>query len=589
MDQAVIFLAFANNDDNHLGLLDMERKKVSEILIPLESKQHFQLFREPTTTTADVFKYLSLFKDRLVIFHYGGHAESDKLLLHGEDANSDGIADVLKLQKNLQLVFLNGCSTKDQVKLLLENGIPAVIATSVPINDQKAADFSITFYDALAKQHSIKEAFEMASAFLKTKGQGSAEIYRGVISREQLNKDKDELPWGLYTTENNEKVLDWKLPSKATNEIVVQSSSSKYNVTNVPINEKLTEVLLETLADHSDELEFIQFQAAKGKKVDIRKVRRAIMDSLPSPIGEQIRKLFAADSQSHEKSLDTISNTRLEQLVITYNTITEFVVFTLLAQLWDESVKVKDIFANEIPDAFKHFFLQESGSTPKVNLELIKYLLQVFEEKKLTSFIDELAEIQEAFQSNTAFNEAHDFMQNLLRIIATQETVGAEDLKNYCLLAEIHLGHIFSVFGFSAKYKLATVKGIDLVKKRHEDASFRHYKVILDNVTAGYLDIEEVYPDFTDAKSVLLQKTEEESRTFLNLSPFLIDENALKGEQKSKLFFFSHYDKNSDTYHYNFVNNRVDKLAISDQNYPNVKEDLETFFNDLFKSKIQQL
>ena len=37
-------------------------------------------------------------------------------------------------------------------------------------------------------------------------------------------------------------------------------------------------------------------------------------------------------------------------------------------------------------------------------------------------------------------------------------------------------------------------------------------------------------------------KEEEDVNQYLNLSPFIIDENAWKKEKGSKLFFFSHFD-----------------------------------------------
>ena len=589
MGPPVVFLAFANDNDNHLSLLDLERKKVCELLIPLESQQHFQLFREPTVTVEDIFKYFGLFKDRLVIFHYGGHASSNKLFLHEEEAHSEGIANLLKQQQNLQLVFLNGCSTKEQVTLLLALGVPAVIATSVPINDRKAADFSIQFYQALIQQYSLKDAFEMASAYLKTKGDPPAEIYRSIISKEDFKSSGDTLPWGLYIASDDSNILEWKLPNKSFREIVVQSASSKYNVKDVPINETLTKVLLEALSEYSDELEFLQFQAAKGKKIDIRKVRRGIMDCLPSPVGEQVRKLFAADPESNQLKLDTISNTRLEQLVVTYTTFTELVNFILLSQLWDQAVQQPDILNKTVTEEFKAFLVNKSGHIPNINLNLIKYLLAFFQERKITCFTEELDDLDNVFKTDEAFNDAHTFLQNLLKVVADKTTLGVEELEQACLLAEIHLGHIFDKFGFCAKYNLTTVKGIDLIKSRHQAASYRHYKVHLDNVTAGYLDIEETYPKFTDANSVLLQKEADGVQTYLNLSPFIIDENALKGEKKSKLFFFSHYDSGSDSYYYHFVNNRDNILVISAQKYPDIKLQFESFYSNLFGSKIQQI
>ena len=105
MELPVIFLTFANDHSAHLGLLDEERKAICEHLIPLESKQFFQLYREPTATTDDIIEYLTKFKDRVILFHYGGHADSDSLMMTDQEGNAAGVAQLLAQQDNLKLVF----------------------------------------------------------------------------------------------------------------------------------------------------------------------------------------------------------------------------------------------------------------------------------------------------------------------------------------------------------------------------------------------------------------------------------------------------------------------------------------------------
>ena len=72
-----------------------------------------------------------------------------KLLLEEGHAQAKGIAELLGEEKELKLVVLNGCSTKKQVQQLLQHGIKAIIATSVPVKDQMALDFANQFYQAL--------------------------------------------------------------------------------------------------------------------------------------------------------------------------------------------------------------------------------------------------------------------------------------------------------------------------------------------------------------------------------------------------------------------------------------------------------
>ncbi len=99
----------------------------------------------PTLATeAKILEPFREHRDRIAIFHFAGHANGYELLLESIKGETDvvkaqGFAQFLKQQQGLQLVFLNGCSTMQQVKDLHDAGIPAVIATSLAIDDREAA------------------------------------------------------------------------------------------------------------------------------------------------------------------------------------------------------------------------------------------------------------------------------------------------------------------------------------------------------------------------------------------------------------------------------------------------------------------
>ena len=68
----------------------------------------------------------------------------------GAVAHAEGLATFLGQRRNLQLVFLNGCSTRAQAAGLLEAGVAAVIATARAIEDAVAREFAAAFYTELA-------------------------------------------------------------------------------------------------------------------------------------------------------------------------------------------------------------------------------------------------------------------------------------------------------------------------------------------------------------------------------------------------------------------------------------------------------
>lgn len=158
------------------------------------------------------------FKHRIVIFHFSGHAGSGKLLFSDGSAQAKGLAGLLGEAPNLKIVFLNGCATHDQVKLLFEKNIKAVIATKGKVNDGIAKEFSANFYAAVSTtDYTIKEAFEHAIHTLIKDGRISVDTptsltsWRGLDMEDEDDKDR----WELYIKDGFNQVVDsrdwWKI------------------------------------------------------------------------------------------------------------------------------------------------------------------------------------------------------------------------------------------------------------------------------------------------------------------------------------------------------------------------------------------
>lgn len=590
MSLPLIYLAFANDPVSPLPALTREHDALQELLTAGASRQFYQLHNDPFATIEKVCKSLSGFKDRVYLFHFGGHAGGRQLILTGEKANSDGIAGMLAQQKNLKLVFLNGCSTKGQVRLLQELGVPAVIATSAPIDDERAVSFARQFYLALVNGHSIEEAFRQASAFIQASGNEAPGIHRGLVFDEAA--EEETLPWGLYAREEQPGALNWKLPAESHKEIIIQGASNRYNTSRAPVNEHLTQVLLDTLARYNRKLRYTKSDMEGGEEVDIREVRLDIMNSLPAPIGEQIRKLFAAGPESQGAKMDQVSEERLAQLVKTYSTITELFAFIMMAQLWDERYRRPEM---AIPpsclDELKAYFsLSAQGLATYNPIPLIRSIRLFFEEQRISYFIEEIEGLKEQLSEGAPFYNALGFMEAMKeKLYRAGPGIPAGELESFCVQAERQLATIFEHLGFLAKYKLATIKNIDLIKRRHAPPQYRHFLVQLDKVTAGYLDQDKVYEAFTDNQSVLFLKSHQDVAEYLNLTPFVIDENAFTGDDKSKLFFFTHYDRATATFHYKFAHIEEDRLQANAHQFSEIPELFGHFSQDIFGKSLNEL
>lgn len=219
----VIFLAFANSYEpgRQLKQLKSERWAI-EAVLEEDAQELCDLISEPSTDLSYLFRKLSRreTRERLAIFHFGGHAGGGKISLEsaegGEDpTNIDTLATFFGNAPNLKLVFLNGCASVSMVDKLLAAGVPAVIATDRNIPDEEAADLSQTFYKALAGGMSIGDAFTLAKDLIENQYRHAfvqhwAEAHRQ-LSWDDLPKVPGEsFPWGIYLQPDT-KVLTWTL------------------------------------------------------------------------------------------------------------------------------------------------------------------------------------------------------------------------------------------------------------------------------------------------------------------------------------------------------------------------------------------
>ncbi|MGB1241674.1 MAG: tetratricopeptide repeat protein [Chitinophagales bacterium] len=222
----IIVTAFANDyiEGTHLSYLSDEIAGITNTTQAQQLKAAFDVVPIYNATLEKIAETLNNpnYKDRIVAFHYGGHADGKNLMLQTttgesklEDANT--LAEFLGKQERLQLVFLNGCSTKGQVEKLMEYGIPYIIATDRSIEDFEATRFAIRLYEVLAEgERNIPKLFEEAQKVLKK------EDIQKKIERKLYNNKKrkalGEFPWGLYQSENteNEDLGEWFVNQNVT-------------------------------------------------------------------------------------------------------------------------------------------------------------------------------------------------------------------------------------------------------------------------------------------------------------------------------------------------------------------------------------
>ncbi len=532
-----ILLMFANQDDAYLDKLKEESKSINSILGVQEDKGNIKVFREESATIADVNDALLRFESRAAIFHYAGHADGNSLHFEKGEGNANGIAELLGQLPNLKLVFLNGCSTQGQVEYLMETGVKAVIATAVPINDEKAVVFAENFYRALANYHHIESAFLRTVSLMKT-------IYGGdfdatVVRRGQTAffDNKEEMPWGLYVNENADAALNWEIPTQ-----MAPVQEPKTEAANFIVNQELQEVI-KTLIDLNPALE--QLCMLDGE-IDSRAALLQIIQNYPWPIATQIRLLVAKDGE-----MDTASLKRIKQIVSVYINTTKFLFYTAVSQLWHEKQNNTLATKSYLVDML-HIGEKEHGQFDYFRhfLEIIRLL----KANNIEPFAPEFLELLDSFDSNADLYEAYGYMESLRTTIYSNNTAELEaNLTQKAGDGEYHLSTLLIEIAFLVKYRLITIRDIHVINPKYMDIQFNHFMRRL-NVSVGNIAVSgdasklrsRSFSEFTNNASVILTSDIQDPSSYLNLSPFIIDVNSFKEGMtedratEQQLFMYAH-------------------------------------------------
>lgn len=219
-----IFFAFANDRSGgarYLRNLPEEQRHVREAM---EAAVEAGLCEVVERSNATIDEVLDVFqdpdyRDRIAVFHFGGHAGGAELLMEAASgavavAHAGGLARFLGTQRGLELVFLNGCSSRGQVQGLLDAGVPAVIATSEAIDDGVATELSARFYKALASGAAVRTAYAEARGAVQIRqGEQARKTYRSFVPDEVA---EERWPWDLYVAPGaEERLARWSLPLAA--------------------------------------------------------------------------------------------------------------------------------------------------------------------------------------------------------------------------------------------------------------------------------------------------------------------------------------------------------------------------------------
>ncbi|WP_367391332.1 hypothetical protein [Lewinella sp. LCG006] len=179
----------------------------------------------------------------LNVFGFSGHAGGGDFIFEDTAARCEGLAELLheNLCPGLKLVFLNGCLTYQALAAFEKSGIPIIITTTRSVDDAQAAVFGAAFFERLAQDATVGEAFRHAIAVIKTKDKDINPTQRHYRSMGRKEKSTGKLPpWQISYKE--EYFMNWQLSMKGADPPRPDAPSKLFDLKEPPIDYAVTTI-----------------------------------------------------------------------------------------------------------------------------------------------------------------------------------------------------------------------------------------------------------------------------------------------------------------------------------------------------------
>ncbi len=580
----VVLALFANDDRKSLSLKN-EKDRLRQVF---DDKKKIELLVLENETFDDFMNVLTdpVLKSRIIAFHYAGHADGRNIKLFDGDASAEALARALQSLPKLQLVFLNGCDTYDQVETIHEKGVKAVIiATLQRLADPMAVNFAYNFYFAFYKLNPLNESFESAHTRVIANGSWAANSYFAFFDRGPAVNEMNGVTENL-AAKKTVYILSAADPDYLGRTLTFESDY----IETAPIspNYKPNRQLIRGLSNSiiNGTYEHTRFRASKefkalaesyhdfvtiGGNRNFSLLVDTVLELLPLPLGFHV-ELLSANANDWSNKSRSKKVELLKRQVFTYDSLIQILTFTLLSCFWNEYEKNNQLLISPGQwQVLRGFFAATHVKNQDINYPaLLVTIREIFDLNELDPFITEYQDLKDIFQTEDEFYETHIHMQGIKTSVNNAEIM-KRDIDWLCSETEKMLTDIFSKAGFVIRYKLTTVKDIELTKSRLKKITYYITRNILDRRTPIDDDVAE-FPLYTDSRSVILAKGIDTDSffEFLTLSPFIIDENALLGKNLANLYFYSHRAENG--FVYRWTEDPTVTLTVTDRNYPECDE-----------------
>ncbi len=151
----ILFLAATPMDAKQLNTAKESRFK--DLFRYFDTEKRF-ILKEEHGITSEQFQNFVINENPHIV-HYGGHGDSEGIVLEDENLEADILVGILELSENVQCVVLNACNSLEIAKKVSQH-IPYVIATKDVIEDKTAIAFAKGFYLGIVSNKSVEQAFK---------------------------------------------------------------------------------------------------------------------------------------------------------------------------------------------------------------------------------------------------------------------------------------------------------------------------------------------------------------------------------------------------------------------------------------------
>ncbi len=253
----------------------------------------------------------------------------------------------------------------------------------------------------------------------------------------------------------------------------------------------------------------------------------------------------------------------------------------------------------EEKEPFRSIFLPQGDDENKARYEdLITLMMNQLISTEETLFIEDIKNEKHHFHLDADFNKACRYIESVP--VADLNNIAPDKIDNYCVMVERHLTKLLIKVLFLSKYRLASVKNIYVKKQRHFlNPLFLHTTVELEHDILNFDESIEALEHVMDDSSVILCHSIDSAptnssngvATYLNLSPFIFDENAINiGAPIPEILYLDHYKPaTNDVIYYPIYKKTKPVFKLNDNNeFSNIKSQLDEFCRLIFDQPLEE-